>query len=154
MFLSLSCNVVYSEVIGWVEKVRIYPGNAVLKAKIDTGAKTSSLHVTKIKLIEHNREEWVHFTVTSLNGDVIPFERKIQRVASIKRHFEDTHRRLVVLLGICIGNTYREAEVNLIDRSELNYPMLVGRQHLAGNFIVDSARKFNINPNCKDLPKE
>lgn len=154
-FLIISNNVAYaSELIGWVEKVRLYPGNVVIKAKIDTGARTSSLHVTSVKFVEHNSEEWIHFKVTGLKGNVVFFKRKIKRIATIKSHFEEPHRRLVVLMGICLGNTYREAEVNLINRSGFNYPMLIGRQYLRNHFIVDPSQKLRVKPKCKEAPKE
>ena len=75
-----SYNLAYSKVIGWVEKVRIYPGNTVLKARIDTGAKTSSLDINSIKVVEHEEQDWVHFTVSGLNGETIHFEKKVHRV--------------------------------------------------------------------------
>jgi hypothetical protein len=154
-FLIISNNVAYtSELVGWVEKVRLYPGNVVVNAKIDTGARTSSLHVSSVKLVERNREEWIHFKVTGLKGNVVLFKRKIKRIATIKRHFGEPHRRLVILMGICLGNTYREAEVNLINRSGFNYPMLIGRQYMKNHFTVDPSQKFSVKPKCKGVPKE
>ena len=74
---------------------------------------------------------------------------------TIKSHLEEeTHGRVVVLMGICLGNTYRETEVNLIDRSGLNYPMLIGRRYLAGNnFIVDSGLAYSVKPECNEAQK-
>jgi hypothetical protein len=154
VLMVLSYSVAYSEVIGWVENVRIYPGGSVLKARIDTGAKTSSLDINSIEVSIRNAEDWVHFTVSGLNGEAIHFDKKVHRVVTIKSHLEeDNHGRVVVLMGICLGNAYRETEVNLIDRSGLNYPMLIGRRYLAdNNFIVDSALAYSVKPECNEAP--
>lgn len=152
----LGYNIAYSEIIGRVEKVRIFPGNVVLKARIDTGAKTSSIDINSIEVFERDDEDWVHFTVTGLNGKIIHFDKKVHRVVTIKGHLEEEkHGRIVVLMGICLGNFYRETEVNLIDRSELNYPMLIGRRFLISNkFIVDSSLTYSVRPNCDGVIKE
>ena len=147
-------NISAKELVGVVEKVRIYPGGIVLKARIDTGAKTSSLHVTYTELFFRNEEEWIRFMVTNSKGKAVKFERKIQRISTVRRHHDEVQRRIVVLLGICMGNIYRETEINLFDRGGLNYPLLIGRQYLSGIFIVDSAQKFSIKPDCKEAPKE
>ena len=142
------------ELVGGVEKVRIYPGGMVLKARIDTGAQTSSLHVTSTELIFRNGEEWINFTVTNLKGKTANFERKIHRISTVKRHHDEVQQRIVVLLGICLGNTYRETEINLFDRGGLNYPLLIGRQLLSGHFIVDPAQLFSKKPDCNEVPEE
>lgn len=142
------------KLVGRAEKVRIYPGGITLKARIDTGAETSSLHVTSTELIFRNGEEWIRFTVTNLKGKTTHFERKIQRISTVKRHHDEVQQRIVVLLGVCLGNIYRETEINLFDRGGLNYPLLIGRQFLSGIFIVDPAQKFSIKPDCKEVPKK
>ena len=142
------------ELVGRVEKVRIYPGGMVLKARIDTGAQTSSLHVTSTALVFRDGEEWIHFEVTNLKGETAHFERKIHRISTVKRHHDKVQQRIVVLLGICLGNTYRETEINLFDRGGLNYPLLIGRQLLSGLFIVDPAELFSKKPDCKEVSEE
>lgn len=142
------------ELVGVGERVRIYPGGIVLKAKIDTGAETSSLHVTSTELIFRNGKEWIRFTVTDLKGKTAHFEEKIHRISTVKRHHDKVQKRIVVLLGICLGTTYRETEVNLFDRGGLNYPLLIGRQFTSGFFIVDPAQVFSIKPDCKEVPEE
>ena len=141
------------ETVGWVEKIGVFPGDITVKAKIDTGAKTSSLHCTCITPVMRDGEEWVNFTVENYQGDMVHMERRIHRRAIIKRHFGESQERIVVLLGVCLGDTYRETEVNLIDRSGLNYQMLIGRSYLAGNFIVDPGKTFSVKPECKNIPE-
>ena len=139
--------------VGRAEKIRIYPGNLRLKARIDTGAETSSLHVTSTDLYFKDDEPWVHFTITTTKGSTAHFDKKIQRIATIKRHYDESQNRIVVLLGVCLGSTYREEEVNLFDREGLNYPALIGRNFLSGYYIVDSSQIFSLRPNCKKIQK-
>ena len=136
------------EVVGWIEKVRIFPGDLTVKAKIDTGAKTSSIHCgcTHYK---KNGEKWVRFSVTNEQGKTNWFERKIIRTATIKRHFGKAQERSVIKLGFCLGSVYQETEVNLVDRSGLNYQLLVGREFLKGVYLVDPENMFLSEPDCK-----
>lgn len=147
--LLLSMTARANEVVGWVEKVRLYPGGLPVKAKIDTGAKTSSLNCLCKTTMERNGEKWVRFSITNYDGEQVWFERKVIRSVKIKRHFGDAQVREVVRLGICLGNTYKEADVNLIDRSGLNYQLLIGRQFLKNDYLVDPGRTFVSSPGCK-----
>lgn len=142
------------QTVGWVEPVRIYPGDLRIRAKIDTGADFSSLHCACSTPIERDGDNWVRFTLESQDGDRVQFERKLHRTARIKRHDGGSQRRMVVLLGVCLGDIYKETEVNLVDRSGLNYPFLIGRNFLAGDFLVDAAATFTTAPNCPQPPKD
>ena len=137
------------DVIGWLEYVTIHPGDLRLKAKIDTGAKYSSLSCDCHEVIEKNGEKYIRFTITNDAGKQLLLERKIERIAKLKRHFGESQERIVVRLGICLGNVYKEAEVNIIDRTGFNYPMLIGRDFLTGNFVVDTEAKYKSMPVCK-----
>jgi hypothetical protein len=140
------------EIVGWLEKVRIYPGNLVIHAKLDTGARNSSLNASHVTVFERDGEQWVRFDVSSRYGKTVTIERKVQRVVKVKRHGAKPQIRFAVLLGICLGDVYKEVEVNLVDRSGFIYQMLIGRSFLAGNFIVDPAAKYTSKPNCKGVP--
>jgi len=142
------------QVVGWLEKVRIYPGNFVIIAKLDTGAKNSSLDASNITEFTRNGEQWVRFNVTSRSGKTATIERKVHRIVKIKDHDGTRQSRLAILLGICLGSSYKEVEVNLADRSHFNYQMLIGRSFLHGNVIVDPSAKFTTKPICKGMPKK
>lgn len=137
------------ETIGWLEKVAINGSSLQLKAKIDTGATTSSIHSKVLKKFKKNNENWVRFRIKTASGNKIVLERKIQRISKIKRKLAFSIKRPVVLLGICIGNTYKEEEVNLAKRDNFVYPLLIGRNYLKGNFLVDSEVTFTRKPACK-----
>jgi hypothetical protein len=148
-FAALPLPIEGKQVVGWLEKVSIYPGNLVIHAKLDTGAKNSSLNASHITEFTRNGEQWVRFNVTSRYGKTVTFERKVKRVAKIKRHGARPQIRFAIRLGICLGSSYEEAEVNLVNRSDFNYQMLIGRSFLKGNVIIDPSLKFTTKPNCK-----
>ena len=152
-FLLLTLPVVTEskQVVGWLEKVRVYPGTLIIHAKLDTGAKNSSLNASQITEFERNGEQWVRFKVTSRYGKTITCERKVQRVAKIKRHGAMPQIRFSVRLGICLGSSYKEAEVNLVNRSDFTYQMLIGRSFLKGNVIIDPSLKYTTKPNCNGI---
>ena len=137
------------EVIGWVENVGVSPSNSIIKAKIDTGADSSSLHCECITPYERDGEQWVRFTVTDINDQSVSYEKKVERKVKVKRHFGEVQRRLVVRMGICIGDQYGETDVSLVDRSGFNYSMLIGRKYLKEKFIVDPAETFMSEPKCE-----
>jgi hypothetical protein len=138
--------------VGWIEKVRIYPGDLVIYAKLDTGAKNSSLNASHVTVFERGGEQWLRFDVTSRYGKTVTIERKVRRVVKIKRHGAKPEKRFVIRMGVCLGNSYKEVEVNLAERSDFLYQMLIGRSFLAGSFIVDSSAKYTTKPNCSVVP--
>jgi hypothetical protein len=138
-------------IVGWIEKVRIYPGAPLIRAKLDTGAKHCSLNAPNITEFQRNGETWVRFSITSKSGEKVTLEQKVHRIASIKRHGSIVERRFAIRLGICLSTLYKEVEVNLVDRSDFLYPLLIGRNFMSGDLIVDSSTKFTTQPSCKDM---
>ncbi len=149
--LSIFAVAAQKQIVGWIEIVSIYPGNMKIKAKLDTGARNSSLNAKKLIEFERNGERWVRFDLTNWKGRIETFEAKVSRTAKIKQLGQEADSRQVIKLGICIGGTYKEVEVNLEDRSGFNYQMLVGRSFLKGSFIVDPELSFTIKPNCQGV---
>ncbi len=137
------------EIVGYAEKTRIYPGELDVRTRVDTGANLSSLHCECISPIKRNGEDWVSFTVMNFTGEKISLQKKVHRIATIKRHFGETQERFVIELGICLGSIYRETEVTLINRAGLTYPMLVGRRFMGSDFLVDTAEKYINEPKCE-----
>lgn len=137
------------EIIGWLELIHIHPGQLVLRAKMDTGAKTSSLNATRLTEFDKNGEKWVRFTVTDKNGTAVVFEEKIRRYVKIKADNGLLQKRPVIRLWLCIGDRMNAAEVNLADRSHLNYQVLIGRTFLQGKYLIDSQRTFTVKPVCQ-----
>jgi hypothetical protein len=141
--------------VGWVEKVRLIPGNIVIPAKIDTGARNSSLNAYDVEEFTRDGQKWVKFKVTNKNGDSAKFELKVARHVRVKRRSLKNrldlkgHKRPAVMLGVCLGNVYREVEVNLADRRRFNYQMLIGRSFMKGRIVVDPSKKYTMEPKCE-----
>ena len=139
--------------IGWIEKVRIYPSDMEFKAKIDSGALTSSINAENIVEFERDGDEWVQFDIINKNGVRSTLELPLVRESIIKRHFGRKQKRLVVKLGICLGNIYKETEVNLVDRHGFLYAILIGRRFLKKDFIIDPSEQFTSPPKCQ-MPED
>jgi len=137
-------------IIGAVEKVRLVPPNIVLKARIDTGAKTTSVDARNITPFERDGKQWVRFTC--MDGDKEhTIERKVIKTVQIKRHEEESQDRYVVNMRIILGDVSQLIPVTLNDRDAYIYPVLIGRNFLRDYFIVDVAKKYQFKPMA--LPK-
>jgi hypothetical protein len=137
-----------TQVVGVVETVRLRPGDVMVDAKIDTGADGSSLDARDIQVFEQNGKRWTRFKIVDRNGQSVTLERPIVRMIRIRRAEVGTSERPVVRLRLCIGSTDKEINVNLVDRSRLKYPMLIGRRDLAGHALVDPSRDHLTSPQC------
>jgi len=141
------------ELVGWVENAVVFPGGVVVKAKVDSGAKTSSLDCACIKTFKRDGKDWLSFSIKNDQGDIVTLEKPVARIAHIKRHFGKSQTRYVINLGICLGSVYRETEVTLVDRSGFNYALLIGRNFLQDDFLIDPSATFRNKPGCSGAPK-
>lgn len=142
------------QMLGWVEKVRLHPGNLLLHAKLAIGSEGSSIDASEIEEFNRNGDKWVRFTIIDRNSKTKILERKLIRIAKIKRMGVGSISRYTVKMGICISNKYIEDEVTLADRGDYDYEMLLGQSFLAGNFTVDPALTYTKKAKCKNIPKE
>lgn len=76
----------------------------------------------------------------------------IARIARVKRSGTAIQQRYVVNLGICLGRTFAETEVNLNNRKGMSYRMLIGRRFLGDRFLIDVSRKDLAEPECPEAP--
>lgn len=139
------------KVIGKIENVRLIPPNIVLKARIDTGAKTTSIDAREITPFERDGKPWVRFVV--MGGDHKPhlIEKKVLRTVLIKRHDAKSQIRYVVKMRIILGEVSQLIPVTVNDRDDYLYPVLIGRNFLRDSCIVDVTKKFQFKP--VKLPK-
>jgi len=135
--------------IGWLEHVEIADSNLKLKAKIDTGATTSSLNAKIIKKFKKDGEKWIRFSIENNIGEKVLLEQRVVRYVKIKRKLAFSLKRPVIHLGICLGKVYRTLEINLADRKNFNYQVLIGRNYLRDYFLVDSALEYTTKPSCE-----
>lgn len=135
-------------IVGWVERVAIYPGGLVLTAKIDTGAVSCSLHTQSIELFHRDGRNLARLRMLDQQGVETVIETPIVGTKRIRRHFGRYQDRPVIRLKICLGTFSKEVDVNLVDRSGLDYPLLIGRNFMAGALVVNPSEKFTIEPSC------
>lgn len=133
---------------GWAEPVRIVEAAVDLRAKLDTGAEHSSLHAEQLFIRHSNGATWARFLVTGASGRPVPLERRVVRQARIKRHDGRSQTRPVVRLTLCVGGLQREVDVNLVDRSGFEFPLLLGRSFLRGLVLVDADRQYLTEAAC------
>jgi hypothetical protein len=138
------------KVVGWIEKVRIYPGNFIVHAKLDSGAEYSSLHAANLTRFQRDGRPWVRFELDNRDGKKVTIERPLLREATIKRHYLKAQKRPVIKIGVCLGNLYKETEVNLVDRTGFNYRMLIGRKFMEGHVIIDPSATYTVEPHCQE----
>ncbi len=129
--------------LGEVEWVTINPQGIRQKARVDTGAQTTSVGVLNPRRFERDGERWVAFTIKDRDsGKETVIKRPIKRIAKIKRHNAESVERLVVELMLSMGSISEETEVSLADREKFEFPVLIGRNFLEGAAVVDVSRKF------------
>lgn len=135
------------EVLGWIESALLAPGDLEIQAKLDTGADNSSLNAPDPEEFERDGEAWVRFSVENQDGARQEFEKPVQRMVRI-RSASGVDRRYVINMDVCLGDILRKVEVNLADRTDLSYQMLIGRSYMKNHILVDSSREFTLEPNC------
>ena len=130
-------------VVGWREWVALPAlGLVAVRAKVDTGARSSALHVDAQWRFTEAGAPWVGFRLSPGTQGAIDAQAPV----SDEREVVDSggHRtlRLFLRTPLRIAGVEREIEVNLADRRGMRFPMLLGRTALAGAFTVDPSRSF------------
>ena len=129
--------------VGTVEEVILLPWGVKLAARIDTGAAKSSLDARELK-IEGDRVEFrlpEKFGGLQLRLPIIEWRHVRSR--------DGYQRRPVVELEFCLGSRQIRNKVNLNDRSFVKYPLILGRNFLKDQFVVDVSRRRTVPPNCR-----
>lgn len=133
--------------VGWREWVGLPDAHTPwIKAKIDTGARTSALHAFGIERFTREGAAWVRFEVhpwQTSAADARTVELPVAGLRSVRSSNGETQERVVVVLQLSLAGRTFEAEVTLTDRDEMGFRMLVGRTALAGGgFHVDPAASY------------
>lgn len=132
--------------VGEVEYATIMPGKLRLEARIDSGATTSSMHATQIKTFERDGSSWVRFTTEKSDDagriSLVTLELPRIRHVRIKSEGGDFERRPVVAVEVQIGAVKQKIEVSLTDRANYQFALLIGRNYLRDNAVIDVSRKY------------
>ncbi len=149
--LRLEQKLVHGEfmVIGEAEQVTLPEYKVTWPARIDTGATTTSVHAVDIEMFERDGAPWVRFKISDADAkEVIETEKKVVRIAQIKKRGgeEATQERPVVTMDVRIGKVDQRIDVNLTDRRDFEFPILIGRNFLDGIALVDVSRSYIQEP--------
>ena len=141
--------------LGWREWMALPDlGIPAVKAKIDTGARTSTLHAFFLEPFEENGTQKIRFRIHPLQRRT---DIELTCVADVidQRMVSDSggHRemRYVISSKVVIGSTEIDAEITLTDRDTMQFRMLLGRTALAGNFLVDSKLSYLAGPRPENI---
>ena len=131
-----------------------FPSLAIpaIKARVDSGAKTSSLHAFNIQPWEQDGQQWVRFEVHPLQNDrrtTVQCEAPVIDSRLIKSSSGLAEKRYVIRVPLALGEQEWPIELTLTNRDSMGYRMLLGREAMEGRILVDPAASFcqgNISP--------
>jgi hypothetical protein len=132
--------------VGWREWVLLPKlGLPVIKAKIDTGAKTSCLHAFSVEPFEKDGKEWVRFGIHPHQKDT-KTEIYCEAEAIDKRFISDSgghkEERYIIRTDIELANQHWPVDISLTNRDSMLFRMLIGRTAMKNKIIVDPAKSF------------
>ena len=133
-------------VAGWREWVGL-PGLGVqwIKAKLDTGARTSAVHAFEVSELQRDGETWVRYSVhpwQRSDDDAVVTESRVLDRRDIRSSSGHVDERYVVAMDLVLVGRPVTAEMSLSSRDEMGFRMLIGREALQQGFLVDSGRSY------------
>jgi hypothetical protein len=134
--------------VGEVEDVVLMPWRVKLPARIDTGAAKSSLDARELKVKNNMAEFKLPKKYGGLQLRLPVVEWLDVRSADFKE------KRPVVEITFCLGPKLIHAQVTLNDRSSVRYPLIIGRNVLKDNFVVDCMHTNCLPPSCPEVPSQ
>ncbi len=115
-------------------------GVPMIKARVDSGAKTSTIHAFNIQKFKRDGENWVSFELHPLQGRRYPTlrcERPIIDKRVVRSSSGDAESRFVIMTDLELGDQTWPIEVTLANRDSMGYRMLLGREAMMGKLLVD-----------------
>jgi hypothetical protein len=132
--------------VGWREWVALPDwGVPAIKAKVDTGARTSALHAFDIETFERDGSTWARFLIhpwQDSGSDEISVEAPLKERRSVRSSSGASRLRPVVTTSVELAGSLVPIEVTLTRRDEMGFRMLIGRQALRRRFLVDPGRSY------------
>lgn len=134
-------------VLGWREWIGLPDfGVPLIKAKVDTGARTSSIHAMQIELVEIDHKKFVKFVLPHYRGDghgPIHCTAPLVAIRGIRSSNGEQDERYIISSHIAVGHHRVKVEISLANRSLMGFPMLLGRTAIkAGRFLVQPAKSY------------
>jgi hypothetical protein len=132
--------------LGWREWISFPELNIhKIKAKIDTGARTSALHAFKVEPFTRDSQQWIRFSIHPIQGDtdtVVECEACVKDQRMVRDSGGHDELRYVIDAFITIGDDIILSEVTLTDRDTMNFRVLLGRTALRGKYVVHPGRSY------------
>lgn len=135
-----------SRIIGWREWISLPEWNVdFIKAKVDTGARTSSLHANEIEMYERDGDKWVSFVICPWQRnekDAVRVDFPVLTVRDIRSSSGIAEQRPVIVAKIGLMGIVFDAELTLTNREQMGFRMLLGREAIRRKFLVNAGRSY------------
>ena len=149
-----------STVVGWREWVWLPdllpdPADAV-KAKIDTGARTSTIHAWDVEPVIRDGTDWLRFSLHPRQKDdrhVVVAEARLLDEREIRSSNGEIERRPVIETTLAIGDHRIPIELTLTKRDQMGFRMLLGRTAMAGALLVDPSTSYRTGGSQRRPPR-
>ncbi len=132
--------------LGWREWVSLPDlGVEAIKAKVDSGARTSALHVLSVKIKKRKNKEFVYFKIHPVQKSSVPeISAKAEHLGyrTVKSSVGHTTLRPVIKTTLVIGEKEIPIELTLVNRDLMGFRMLIGRQAIRRGFIVNPGKSY------------
>ncbi|MNJ98024.1 Ribosomal protein S6 modification protein [compost metagenome] len=132
-------------------------GIPTVKARVDSGAKTSALHAINISPFQKEGENWVKFDINPIQNNtktVIHCEAPLVDKRVVKSSSGFREQRYVIRAEIQIGGTSWNVELTLTNRDSMGFRMLLGREAMSGRLLVDPEQKYLLGQPTKEKLQE
>lgn len=133
-------------IVGWREWAQLPEfGVELIKVKIDTGAKTSAIHAFDISPFTYMGNDWVQFDIHPIQDNDLIIHTCACPLVDYRWITSSTghrQRRFVIQTSLRIGGFSSRIEISLANRDEMGFRMLIGRNALKGDLLVDPNHSF------------
>lgn len=144
-------------VIGWRERLALPElGISEIKAKIDTGARSSALHAFELEIFTRDGKEMVRFKVHPYQRDTkrtVIAEAELLESRTVRSSMGHAQLRPVIQTVVKLGEMKWPIELTLTNRDEMGFRMLLGRQAMRRRWLVDPGKSFMQSRRGKDTQK-
>ena len=133
-------------VVGWREWVALPQADLPwVKAKVDTGARSSSIHAFDLEVVEQDGDEWVRFSIhpwQRSDEDHVELSLPVLDMREVRSSNGQVEKRYAVALDVTLAGRTITTVMTLSNRDEMGFRMLIGREALERGFLVDSAISY------------